>query len=179
MKKVVFIFLLSLVGFTAGAWNGDEDIAAVADTSQAAVPDTLYCNMEVIVDTLLAGMDVFGTMPSRLRGDAGTVTIIQSREIRDAMKERVTSSSVSGGQGYRIRIFFSNDQNAREASMAVAHLFGGRYPGHNIYRTFVNPNFKVTVGDFRTRSEALKLLDAMKYDFPGAFIVRENIHYSY
>ena len=43
------------------------------------------------------------------------------------------------------------------------------------YRTYANPYFKVTVGDFRTRSEAVRLLERIKGAFPSAFVVKENI----
>ena len=33
----------------------------------------------------------------------------------------------------------------------------------------------MTVGDFRTRSEAVKLLERIKGAFPSAFVVKENI----
>ena len=45
------------------------------------------------------------------------------------------------------------------------------------YRTYANPYFKVTVGDFRTKSEAVQFLERIKKDFPSAFVVRENIEY--
>ena len=45
------------------------------------------------------------------------------------------------------------------------------------YRTYANPYFKVTVGDFRTRSEAVKLLERIKGAFPSAFVVKENIEF--
>ena len=35
----------------------------------------------------------------------------------------------------------------------------------------------MTVGDFRTKSEAVELLNRIKSDFPSAFIVKENINY--
>ena len=95
------------------------------------------------------------------------------------MQKHVASASFRELQGYRIRIFFSNDQNARDASAYAALMFAERFPGYSVYRSFVNPNFKVTVGDFRTRSEALAMLNALKNDFPGAFIVRERIRYNY
>ena len=43
------------------------------------------------------------------------------------------------------------------------------------YRTYANPYFKVTVGDFRNRSEAMELLTRIKPLFPSAFIVKEHI----
>ena len=35
----------------------------------------------------------------------------------------------------------------------------------------------MTVGDFRTKSEAMELLSRIKYSFPSAFVVKENISY--
>jgi hypothetical protein len=46
-----------------------------------------------------------------------------------------------------------------------------------VYRVYANPYFKVTVGDFRTRSEAMEMLSRIKYSFPSAFVVKENIEY--
>ena len=55
--------------------------------------------------------------------------------------------------------------------------FKGMYPGIAAYRTYSNPFFKVTVGDFRTKSEAMRLLQQVKGSFPSAFIVKETINY--
>ena len=44
-------------------------------------------------------------------------------------------------------------------------------------RIYANPYFKVTVGDFRTRSEAVRLLERIKGSFPSAFVVKENIEF--
>lgn len=43
------------------------------------------------------------------------------------------------------------------------------------YRVFQTPNFKVRVGDFRTKVEATKFLLELKQDFPEAFIVEDKI----
>ena len=45
------------------------------------------------------------------------------------------------------------------------------------YRRFTSPYFKVTVGDYRNKSEALAALKDIKKDFPTAFIVRERFRY--
>ena len=79
--------------------------------------------------------------------------------------------------GFRVRIFFDNKQNSRGASEAAMNRFKGAFPGIPAYRSFTSPHFKVTVGDFRTKSEALRLLQAVKGMFPSAFIVKERINY--
>ena len=55
--------------------------------------------------------------------------------------------------------------------------FEAMYHDVKAYRTYANPYFKVTVGDFRTKSEAMELLSRIKVNFPSAFVVRENISF--
>ena len=65
----------------------------------------------------------------------------------------------------------------RNDSEAALERFKGMFPGVSAYRTYSNPFFRVTVGDFRTKSEAMRLLQQVKGAFPTAFIVRETIGY--
>ena len=51
------------------------------------------------------------------------------------------------------------------------------YPGHGAYRSFASPYFKVTVGDFRTKSEAMQLMEKVISEYPAAFVVKEAIQY--
>ena len=46
-----------------------------------------------------------------------------------------------------------------------------------MYRTFESPNFKVSVGDFRSKDEALRLFNELKVQYPAAFLIKENINY--
>ena len=55
--------------------------------------------------------------------------------------------------------------------------FNALYPHIHAYLSVASPNFKVTVGNFRTRLEAEALLQRIKGDFPDAFIVRERFKY--
>ena len=79
--------------------------------------------------------------------------------------------------GYRVRIFFDNRQTARSESEATLKKFKSLFPDVMAYRLYANPYFKVTVGDFRTKSEAMALLARIKGEFPSAFVVKENIEY--
>ena len=79
--------------------------------------------------------------------------------------------------GFRIRLYFASTRMAREESASVIRRFNELYPHIQAYRSFASPNFKVTVGNFRTRLEAEALLRKIKEDFPDAFIVRERFKY--
>lgn len=127
-------------------------------------------NWNAEVDTVLMKNGIFESMPA-------AVNVSQSRAVRNAVDERVIANETSAFNGYRIRIYFDNSQNAREASSSILASFVASHPDMPAYRTFDSPNFKVTVGDFRTRSEALAALKHIQAEYPSAFIVREKFKF--
>lgn len=129
------------------------------------------------LDTALAGKNIFLELPGMAKGDAADVKVHQSQGISTAMSVHFRNNSSRAVTGYRVRIFFDNRQTARAASEAALNRFMEVYRDIAAYRSYVNPYFKVTVGDFRTKSEAMQLLDRIKAEFPSAFIVKENINY--
>ena len=129
------------------------------------------------VDTSLAGRNIFLELPLRVNGGAADVRVHQSQNISSAMKLYFANNASRTIPGYRVRIFFDNRQTARTESESTLGRFSSKYREIPAYRSYVNPYFKVTVGDFRTKSEAMQLLEKIKPEFPSAFIVRENIAY--
>jgi hypothetical protein len=121
------------------------------------------------LDSTLVGKSIFNLLPN--------VTVHQSQNIMSSLNKQVASNSSRRVSGFRVRIFNDNKQNSRGASEAAMARFKGMYPGIAAYRTYSNPFFKVTVGDFRTKSEAMRLLQQVKGSFPSAFIVKETINY--
>jgi len=91
----------------------------------------------------------------------------------NAMKGYINRNSSRKNTCYRIRIFFNNSQNSRTASSEIAREFSERYPDVPVYNQYVNPYFKVTVGDFRTKSEAMMFMTAIKPHYSSAFLVKE------
>ncbi len=171
MRKLIFtIIALGAAFATAKA----QDVVVPAGYS---LVDSLVYKPAATQDSTLFGKDIFSVLPKKSKGDKADVNVHQSQAIRTAMLKTVANNSSRTMTGYRVRIFFDNKQNSRGASEAAAGRFKGMYPGMAVYRTYSNPFFKVTVGDFRTRSEALRLLNAIKYEFPSSFVVREKINY--
>ena len=79
----------------------------------------------------------------------------------------------TGIPGYRIRIFSDSGLGAKQAQQQVRARFLSLYPGLDAYNEYEEPFFKVYVGDCRTKSEALKLQDMIRRDFPNS-IIRED-----
>ena len=127
------------------------------------------------VDTTLAGKSILDIMPKKDSGSIADVNIFQADTIAQAVREHVSANADRALNGYRVRIFFDNKQSARVASEETLKRFESMYHDVVAYRTYANPYFKVTVGDFRTKSEAMALLERIRYEFPSAFVVKENI----
>ena len=137
--------------------------------------DSIVYRPASAVDTSLVGKDIFKLMPKKSEGGAADVEIFQSDSLMNAMQKHVAANSGRTLSGYRVRIFFDNRQSARVASEETLKRFESLYHDVVAYRTYANPYFKVTVGDFRTKSEAMALLERIRYEFPSAFVVKENI----
>lgn len=105
------------------------------------------------------------------------VQLHQSANITHAAMSQIEANAKTLTDGYRIRIFFDNKQDARNASLDSEMRFRKLFPGYNTYRTFQNPFFKVTVGDFRTKVDAQKALQKIIKVFPSAFIVKEKMRF--
>lgn len=139
--------------------------------------DSVIYRPAASVDTLLAGRNILDIMPKKDSGDVATVNVYQAQTLTDALQEHITSNATRTLSGYRVRIFFDNKQSARAASEETLKRFESMYHDVVAYRTYANPYFKVTVGDFRTKSEAMALLERIRVEFPSAFVVKENISF--
>lgn len=151
-----------------------------ADTSDFVVPegfavrDTIVYRPAPTVDSTLAGKNIFAVLPSRVKGNPADVRVYQSSDILNSMNAHFEANRGREISGYRVRIFFDNKQTARNESQEVMERFSSEYHDVPVYRSYVNPYFKVTAGDFRSKSEAMQLLRRIRSEFPAAFIVREK-----
>lgn len=159
MKKILLILLLLM-----------PLVAPAQDFQRYEIVDSLVFTVVNPVDSTLRGKTIYSAMPSNVK-------VNQSSAIANALAGRTASNTDRKINGYRIRIYFDNSRDARGASSSVVYRFKKLYPGIPAYRTFRSPYFKVTVGDYRTRSEALAVLGGIQRDFPGAFIVREPVRF--
>lgn len=79
--------------------------------------------------------------------------------------------------GFRVEIFFSSDVDAKDKAIRKKEEFLKVYPDNTVHIKYVSPNFRVRVGDFRTKNEALKLYKEIKDIYPVAFIVADEIDF--
>ncbi len=176
MERSIKIILTTLISAAAFFCGGDLIAQTVIPEGYELADSVVYVPVSA-VDSTLAGKNVFEIMPKKGFGSDKGVTINQSPLISKSMNAQIQSNAERTMSGYRVRIFFDNKQSARNESETTLKRFKSLFPDVMAYRIYVNPYFKVTVGDFRTKSEAMALLSRIKGAFPSAFVVKENIEY--
>jgi hypothetical protein len=110
-------------------------------------------------------------------GTGGHVQIeVDSLLVANYYKLLEQNREVTGVPGYRIRIFSESGIGAKERQQRVRARFLSLYPDIDAYHRYDEPYFKVYVGDCRTKSEAIKLYDRIRHDFPNLILVEDNIN---
>lgn len=173
--RSLMVAILTLTISMVGAYSASAQEIEVPQGYELV--DSLVYRHVSGVDTLLVGKDIFHIMPLKAKGGNADVEIYQSQEVASALRKQIQDNSKRTMSGYRVRIFFDNKQTARAESEETIKRFEEIYHDVKAYRTYANPYFKVTVGDFRTKSEAMELLSRIKREFPSAFVVKENIEF--
>lgn len=112
--------------------------------------------------------------------DGGKVTEVKNPAIDSLIARRIAlNKEVSGNgspyvmNGYRVQIFFGTDR--KEAYVQQAK-FKSLYPELDTYLSYTQPNYRVKIGDFRTRAQAQKMMNELRPNFPSLFIFNEKIN---
>ena len=110
----------------------------------------------------------------------GKVTVVKDPLIDSLIARRIAlTKGVSGNgsalivNGYRVQIFFGSDRREAYAQQAK---YKDLYPESDTYLSYDTPNYRVKVGDFRTRAQAQSFLNELKQSFQTLFIFSEKIN---
>lgn len=97
--------------------------------------------------------------------------------IQDTRIEKLNERYISTYQlkGFRVQIY--SDTRPHPAKQTKAK-FKNKHPEITAYSSYDQPYYKVKVGDFKTKLEALKFQMEIAEIFPNSFIVKEdNLEY--
>lgn len=82
-----------------------------------------------------------------------------------------------GMDGFRIQIYSSSNRNAKVESGLVKSEFMSQFPDIDSYQLFAEPAwYKIRVGNFRSRTEAIRLYFIISKKFPKADLVPDIIN---
>ena len=115
----------------------------------------------------------FGQKTSTTYNTDSTLQITKDPRFDELVaKQKRLNAATQTMPGYRIQIYFGA---VRQKASEVKLEFASRFPGVPAYLTYQQPNFKVRVGDYRSRFEAQKFLKDIDGMFPSGFIVPEDV----
>lgn len=100
---------------------------------------------------------------------AGEVTVHEPEKVTDLMK--AYNESRQPLKGYRVQVFLGDRTKAEE----VRRQFMTRHTDTPAYLSYLAPNFRIRVGDLRTKLEAEKLRDVLREEYPGLYVVPDEI----
>lgn len=154
MKRVLYIFVLLALCISSKAAAQNEDIVPT-DTVEVAPPAI----MEVLSRT----------------NNFGSPLISQSEGVTQAFIDYVAAKPTEKKIGYRILVYYDNDQKARNESKEVEQELRAAFPSHKVYRSYASPYFIVYIGNFRTKADAMALYNNLLLVYENAKIVKARI----
>ncbi|SDS17291.1 SPOR domain-containing protein [Gramella sp. MAR_2010_147] len=102
----------------------------------------------------------------KMNAQEGNVSIQQNQKIEKLMEVKTELNKNNKiGDRYVIQLFYGDNGEANEVIQKYRNTYN--YPSQITYEA---PNYKVWVGNFRSRLEADRALLKVKENFPSAFI---------
>jgi hypothetical protein len=110
----------------------------------------------------------------------GKVEIIQDKKIDELMGKYIESNSQKTTiTGYRICIFSGSKQGiAKTKAGDIRTKFISNYPAIDASIRYERPDWRVFVGNYRSRTDAFRLKKQIEPMFPNAYIVETQIELS-
>ena len=87
-------------------------------------------------------------------------------------RHKLVNAAKMSMPGFRIQIYFGNE---RVKAQEIRTDFLSNFPTTSAYLVYHQPNFKVRVGDFRTRLEAAGFLKKLGERYSSSFIVPDEV----
>jgi len=122
-------------------------------------------------------LEDFGIIPVEKKAGNSTITITQDPRLRQIVK-RHTEVNNNKFDGWRVQIYFGSGQKAMAAAQNAKKKFLIRYGNRNgAYIVYDSPFFKVRVGDFRTKAEAMYFKFQIEKTFPQSWVIPDKVYY--
>ncbi len=119
-------------------------------------------------------------MATGLKAQKGAVVIVEDPAVDSlVMLHQKHNAAFPVVQGYRIQLFKDSGNEALDKAREIMDKFKKEYPGLSVYLSFQEPYYRVRVGDFKTRLEALDKMSGIKKRYKNVWIISDNIHFSH
>ncbi|HLG02374.1 MAG TPA: SPOR domain-containing protein [Bacteroidia bacterium] len=129
--------------------------------------------MKILIASLIFFLSGTDLLDAQTPADSLQKGVTADPKLKTLVDKHSQINAKKKDKGYRVQIYFGGDKSkAKDVKVRFLTLFGKEAHAYEIYEV---PNFKIRVGNFRTRLDAYAFLKTIKADFPTAFIVESEI----
>lgn len=104
------------------------------------------------------------------------IKIIQDVRVDALLLKHIEYNKSFSVNGFRINIYSQSGNHSHSSAIAAQAQFSELFPDIKSYVNFEEPYFKVKVGNFRTRIEAVAALGQLQTHYPQAYVVRDVLN---
>lgn len=131
---------------------------------------------KLILTTVLAILCI-GVSAQTKKTAKGSVTITGDVKVSQLVEKHIEfNETIKTIPGYRVQLASLSGADAKSRAFSMKEQLKTEFPEVESYVIFTDPNFRVKIGDFRTKLEAHAFLQKTKELFPGGTIVKDNIN---
>jgi hypothetical protein len=118
--------------------------------------------------------DIFDRL-EEIEYDKGIISIEQSDRMEKLIAIHIAMNKRSASvEGFRVQLFSGVGSKARQEALEVKAKVLSEFPDEHIFIEYSAPFWRVRVGSFRHKHEALPLLEKLRKLFPSCYVVRTN-----
>lgn len=123
--------------------------------------------MKLFLSTIL----IFSAFSSKLSAQEQKISLNQDPKFEQLLAEkRKLNGSITVNNRYKIQIFVGESESAKKTLNEFKRLYKN-LDGTIVFNT---PNYKVWVGNFKTRIETERNLIVLKKKYPNSFMIKPN-----
>jgi len=115
--------------------------------------------------------DIFSTLTKK-DPKFGVVEIQQPVGVEQLMLSYISGNNKKTVEGYRIQVYFDNGRKAKQEAENVRAKLMSEFPSEKVSLEFDEPYWRVRVGYFRHKHEAIPLMRKLRFKYPNSFIVK-------
>lgn len=138
-------------------------------------------NLVVIMLFLCSGIvsaqsnnELITKLQERVEGE-GVISIYDEDGIEELVSiQTEVNKRRNGVDGWRIQLFSGSGPTGKSNALKVKSKFLNSFPDNDVDLSFTSPWWRVRVGNYRQKHEALPLLNELRELFPNCYIVKDG-----
>ena len=141
---------------------------------------TYFCVMEISKNLffipIAIGISSFSLNAQQDTLHSDSISIHQPESLNELSSKFIQyNENIKSLQGFRIELFSSAGAHSRKKAELIKQKILTEHPEEDVYIEWQNPNFEVSIGNYRTKMEAEGALSVYKNCYPYAFIKKAKI----